>query len=284
MPLQTVRTIHRMQSLSKQLLRRGKAIGFVPTMGALHEGHASLIRKARREADCVVVSIFVNPLQFGPKEDYARYPRRFREDSRIIRDCRADILFAPAAKEMYPKAFVTKICVAGPSLPLEGRLRPGHFDGVATVVAKLLEAVQPSVLYLGQKDYQQTLVIRKMIEDLNLPVALRVCPTVRERGGLAMSSRNAYLDETARNQAAILYRALQAGAAAIRQGSRSASFVEAVMKKTIRQIPTVKIDYACARGAQSLAPLKKLKGRVALLGAVRLGSVRLIDNLLVDVP
>jgi len=279
-----IRSAARMAALARRLARQGKRIGFVPTMGALHEGHLSLIRAAAARHDVVIVSIFVNPLQFGPREDFARYPRPFRRDLRVARAAGADIIFAPSARELYPGGFQTAVEVGPLARRWEGRVRPGHFRGVATVVAILFELTRPTSAYVGQKDYQQALIIRRLIRDLRLPIRLRILPTVREPGGLAMSSRNASLSATARRRAAALYRALRAGRDRIRAGERRADHVVALMRRLIRAPRLVRLDYVAVVDGSTLEPLRRLRGRVALVGAVRVGRTRLIDNILVDVP
>ena len=279
-----IRSAARMAAFARRLERQGKRIGFVPTMGALHEGHLSLIQAAAAQDEVVVVSLFVNPLQFGPREDLTRYPRPFARDVRLARASGATVIFAPVARDMYPPGFQTSIEVGALARRWEGRARPGHFRGVATVVAMLFELTRPASAYFGQKDYQQTLIIRRLVRDLRLPVRLRVLPTVREPGGLAMSSRNGALSAAQRRRAAVLYRALCAGRDRIRSGERRGGRVAALMRGLIRAQAGVRLDYAAAVDGRTLEPLRRLRGRVALLGAVRVGRTRLIDNLLVDVP
>ncbi len=266
--------------------RGGRRIGFVPTMGALHEGHASLMRAARRETDVVVVSIFVNPLQFGPKEDYTRYPRPLSEDLEVCRGERTDVVFVPSAGEIYPKGFASVVEVTGVGETWEGKARPGHFRGVTTIVAKLLHLVQPTVLYLGQKDYQQALILQQMIRDLGWPIAVRVMPTVREPDGVAMSSRNRSLRAGLRRQAPVIIRALRLARERIEGGARSAGPLVSLMRRTMREANDARIDYVDVVEAATLKPLARLAPgqRVALLAAVRLGPTRLIDNTLLDVP
>lgn len=264
--------------------RRGRSIGFVPTMGALHEGHLSLIRAARRQTDVVIVSIFVNPLQFGPAEDFARYPRHLRRDAWLAQQAGCDLVFAPTAREMYPPDFSSYVDVAGLGNRLEGAARPGHFRGVATVVAKLFCLAQPTIAYVGQKDYQQALIIQRLVADLSLPIRVRVMPTVREPDGLAMSSRNAYLNQDQRRQASVIFRALSHGRDRIRAGERRADRLVRAMRAMIARAPAARIEYVAIVDAATLAPLRRVAGRVAVLAAVRIGSTRLIDNVLVDVP
>jgi len=278
-----IRTARRMASLSARLRRQGKRLGVVPTMGCLHEGHLSLIRAAAAANDIVIVTVFVNPLQFGPREDFTRYPRNLARDVRLARQAGADIVFAPSVQEIYPAGYGTTIDVGPIGARWEGRSRPGHFRGVATVVAALFHVTKPTHAYFGQKDYQQTLVIRRLVEDLHLDVRLRVLPTVREPDGLAMSSRNRYLSVQQRRQAVVLSRALRAGRECIRAGERQVAIVASRMHRLIQQAPGARIDYVAVVDGATLEPLHRLRGRCALLVAVWIGRTRLIDNLLVDV-
>jgi pantoate--beta-alanine ligase len=278
-----IRSAHRMAALSWRLRRQGNRLGVVPTMGALHEGHLSLIRAAAAGNDIVIVTIFVNPLQFGPREDFRRYPRHLRRDLRLARRAGADIVFAPGVREMYPKGFKTRLAVGPVGDCWEARARPGYFSGVATVVAILFQLTRPTTAYFGQKDYQQTLVVRRLVSDLRLPVRLNVRPTVREPGGLAMSSRNQYLGPSQRRSATVLYRALRAAAAQVRAGERHSMPVVQAMRHLIRSADGVRLDYAAIVDAKTLKPQRYLHGRVAMLVAATVGRTRLIDNLLVDV-
>ena len=281
--MQVVKRVREMARLAERLRRRRETIGFVPTMGALHEGHLSLIRAARRENETVVVSVFVNPLQFGPHEDFAQYPRDLRRDVRLAASEGTDVVFAPEASEMYPEGFCTHVEVEGISRRLEGVMRPGHFRGVTTVVATLFHVVQPTRAYLGQKDYQQAVIVTRMVEDLHLPVRIRVLPTIREPDGLAMSSRNAYLPRVERQQAAVLFRALTWAKDAIHHGERDPKRLRRRLSELMHQQPRLRVQEIALVDAKTLAPLKILRGRVAILVAARLGRTRLIDNLLVDV-
>jgi pantoate--beta-alanine ligase len=279
-----VRSIVRQRALSEIWRRRGLRIGYVPTMGALHDGHMSLVRKSLRCCDRTVVSVFVNPKQFGPLENYARYPRPFGADRRLLERAGVHVLFAPRAAVMYPGGFASAVEVGGAlTKGLCAAFRPGHFRGVTTVVAKLFNAVKPHVAYFGRKDAQQAAVIRRMTCDLDLGVRVDVLPTVREKGGLAMSSRNASLDPAERRAAPVLYRALCAGRDAIRRGARRAARVRAVMRRAIAVEPLVRVQYLAIVDAQTLKPLSRLKGEVLLAVAARLGSTRLIDNLSVRI-
>ena len=261
--------------------RLGKRVGFVPTMGALHEGHAKLIEEARRACDLVVVSIFVNPTQFGPTEDYSRYPRTFESDRSICEKAGAELIFVPDTSTIYPPGLaMTYVEVPGLSDILEGATRPGHFRGVATVVLKLFGIVVPDVAFFGQKDYQQQLVLRRMVDDLNVPVEIVTVPTVREADGLAMSSRNRYLNADERIAARVLSMALDRAAEAVTAGERSAERVRQILRRAVQWERLATLDYAEVADAATLEPLAVLEhGRrtVALLAA-RVGPARLIDN------
>lgn len=279
--MKIITSLRRMQQWTEEQRRRDKTIGFVPTMGALHEGHRSLMRAARNRSDAVVVSIFVNPTQFGPNEDFNRYPRDPKGDAALCRAEKADLLFMPTAEAIYPEGHDTKVLVGRIGKVLEGALRPGHFSGVATVVAKLFQIVRPDVAFFGQKDYQQTVVIKQMAHDLNFPVKIVVKPTVREKDGLAMSSRNRYLSSEERRSARVLFKALQLGRDQIRKGRRNAAAVRNEMTRRIRQEPLAKIDYVAINHPETLGEISRIGGPVVLLLAVRIGRTRLIDNLLV---
>lgn len=278
--MKTITTIIEMRTIAESLRRDGKRIGFVPTMGFLHEGHLSLMRASRKECDVTVVSIFVNPTQFGPQEDFDRYPRDAEGDRKKCESAGADILFMPGAKEMYPEKPSAFVVVEGISDVLEGAVRPGHFRGVATVVAKLFNIVKPRVAYFGQKDFQQCVVIKRMVKGLNMDVEVSVLPTVREPDGLAMSSRNTYLNVDERRAAAVLSRALSAGEELINAGVREAEKVRAKMRAVLLQEKGIVIDYAEVADPETLEPVELLSNRMVLLVAARLGKIRLIDNLL----
>jgi pantoate--beta-alanine ligase len=279
--LEPVESIAEVRTVVAQARSSGLRIGFVPTMGALHEGHVRLIERARTETQFVVVSIFVNPTQFGPNEDLGRYPRTLDKDLRKCTAAGADAIFVPAETTIYPHGrSATFVEVPGLSQVLEGASRPGHFRGVTTVVLALLEIVRPDLAVFGQKDYQQLLLIRRMIDDLHVPVGLIVVPTVREADGLALSSRNRYLEGDERRAATVLFRALERGRDAVRKGERSADRVRQILARTVSLERLVVLDYAEIADATSLEPLVSLDpGRqaVALLAA-RVGSTRLIDN------
>lgn len=258
----------------------GRRVGLVPTMGYLHDGHAALIRRAAAECDVVAVTVFVNPLQFGPTEDLAAYPRDLDRDREIASAAGANHLFAPTAGEMWPDGTPATTVSAGEvSALLDGASRPGHFDGVATVVAKLFSIAGECRAYFGEKDYQQLLVIRRMVADLAIPVEVVACPTVREADGLALSSRNAYLTAEQRAVAPAIHRSLQAGAAAIRRGERDPASVSALMAEMIEREPAFQLDYAVAVQAADLSTPERLQDEVRLLAAARLGRARLIDNI-----
>ncbi len=258
----------------------GKTIGFVPTMGAFHEGHLSLFRRARPRCGRVVVSVFVNPLQFAPGEDFARYPRDFSRDRALAEQEGVDALFHPAPAEMYPAPPQITVQPGKLGEPLCGRSRPGHFAGVATVVAKLLHVVEPDRVFFGQKDAQQAVIIERMIEELGFPVAMEVCPTVREADGLALSSRNAYLSPAERTNAPALYRSLCRAATLIRSGERNPSRIERELREMIAATPGAALDYASVVDRRSLEDVSTIDREVLIAVAVRFGKTRLIDNVI----
>jgi pantoate--beta-alanine ligase len=276
--MKTVATIAGLRSMLDAERAAGRRVGFVPTMGYLHEGHASLIRRARAESDVVVVSIFVNPLQFGAGEDLDAYPRDLDRDTRLADAEGTDVLFTPSVGEMYPRPVLTTVSVAEVSAPLEGAARPTHFDGVSTVVAKLFAIVGPCAAYFGEKDFQQVAVVRRMVADLSMPVDVVACPTVRERDGLALSSRNAYLTPAERAAAPVVHRALQAGAALVMSGERDPTVVRTLMAEVVQAEPLAELDYTEVVGADSFTVPDPLAGDLRLLAAVRFGRARLIDN------
>jgi len=255
--------------------------GLVPTMGALHAGHGSLVDRARTECRHVGVSIFVNPSQFGPSEDFAKYPRMIRRDLDLLDSMGVDVVWMPTAEFMYPPGFQTWITVEEISAPLEGKCRPGHFRGVATVVAKLLNSFMPDKAYFGQKDAQQVAVLKRMVSDLNFPVELVVCPTVREPDGLALSSRNAYLSPEERKAATVLYRALSAARKKYDGGERDAESLRTTMREVISFEPLAQEQYISAADPETLEELRKIDSAVLLSLAVRIGKTRLIDNFLI---
>ena len=282
--MRIVRTIDELRGVLDPRRREGARIGLVPTMGYFHEGHLSLMRRAREGNDLVVVSLFVNPTQFNDPADLEAYPRDETRDAAMAQSAGVDLLFAPDAREMYRRDATTTITVGDVSESLEGESRgPGHFRGVATVVAKLLNIAQPTAAYFGQKDAQQALVIRRMVRDLDFPVRIEVCPTIREPDGLAMSSRNVRLSATARAQALALKHGLDAAVAAITRGERDASKVEQRARDEMKMF-RVEPEYLAVVSAETLAPLRTLSGEVLIAVAARVGGVRLIDNQLVDAP
>jgi pantoate--beta-alanine ligase len=286
--MEIIRTIDWMKQTSRAARDSGRSIGFVPTMGALHEGHLSLVRAAVAAHKPVVVSIFVNPAQFGPKEDFARYPRQLDKDAAMLESAGVDYLFAPEALEIYPPEFRTHVNVEGLSDRLEGRIRPGHFRGVSTVVLKLLEIVQPQAAFFGRKDAQQARILTQMAQDLNLDTEISVQPIVRESDGLAMSSRNVYLNAEERRAATSLFRALTAAANTIKSGERNASAIVQAAQAVLAAEPLVKIDYVELVSEENLEPVTLLGRSCLLLIAASVGNpketkqpTRLIDNLLV---
>jgi pantoate--beta-alanine ligase len=274
-------TIHEMQTEADRLRSAGKRIGFVPTMGYLHEGHLSLIRVAKRQTDVTVVSIFVNPTQFGPQEDFSRYPRDFQRDERMCRQEGADILFYPSETEMYPDGSSTYVHVEGVTDGLCGASRPGHFRGVTTVVAKLFLAVKPHAAVFGQKDAQQVAVVRKMVRDLNFDLSVVVAPIIREPDGLAMSSRNVYLSTEERADALALRQSLQKAESMIGAGERKAAAIIRAMEDLIRAKKLAKIDYIEIVDPRTLRPLTAVESKALIALAVFVGRTRLIDNLIV---
>jgi pantoate--beta-alanine ligase len=280
--LEVVTTVAQVRAAVGQARRHERRIGLVPTMGALHDGHLSLIRAARAEMDCVVVSIFVNPTQFGPREDLSRYPRPFEHDLALCRAAGVDLVFAPPVAEVYPADFCTTVEVAKLQDALCGPSRPGHFPGVATVVLKLFNMVQPDVAYFGQKDAQQARIIRQLVRDLNVPVEIRVCPIVREPDGLALSSRNVYLTAEERPHATVLYRALTLARELVAAGEWDAAKVRQAMVDLIQATPGAVLDYAEVVDNESFQPVTQIQGEVLAALAVKFGGTRLIDNMTIQ--
>ncbi|OGL43559.1 MAG: pantoate--beta-alanine ligase [Candidatus Schekmanbacteria bacterium RBG_16_38_10] len=262
--------------------RDGAIIAFVPTMGAFHEGHLSLMRRARKDADKVIISVFVNPLQFSAGEDFDRYPRQLDLDMKLAESEQADILFVPTVAEIYPKGFATYIDQQDLPEKLCGAFRPGHFRGVMTVVAKLFNVVRPDIAYFGQKDYQQALIIRRMVTDLNFNILIKILPTIREEDGLAMSSRNVYLGPKQRKDATLIYKALKKADELIANGENSAPKVIKEMAKMIKKIKGVKIDYVSIVNQDTLEAIREIKGKTLIAVAVRVGKARLIDNIFIN--
>jgi pantoate--beta-alanine ligase len=271
-----------MKEYARAARAEGLVIGLVPTMGALHEGHTALVARARKECSRVVASVFVNPKQFGPKEDYKKYPRDLEKDAKTLGDAGVDVLFAPEAADVYPDGFRTHVNVEGISERLEGRSRPGHFRGVATVVLKLFEIVQPHFAYFGRKDAQQVRIISEMVRDLNLDTEIVICPVVREADGLAMSSRNAYLSVEERKAATVLHRALVTARDELSHGVRDAMQLQTVMEQIIAAEPLAALDYAEIVSADTFETVVRVARHCYAVLAVFIGKTRLIDNLLIE--
>ncbi len=279
--MEIITSRRRMMSVAREFRHEGnRTIGFVPTMGALHAGHLSLVQAARARCDVVVVSVFVNPAQFGPKEDFASYPRDLTHDSALLDEFTVDYVFAPTVEDIYPKGFSTYVTVEGLSEGLEGAARPGHFRGVTTVVALLLNILRPDFAFFGQKDAQQAIVIRQMVRDLAFDSEVVVLPTARAESGLALSSRNDYLDDEQRSAATVLYRSLSRAAAEYDNGERKAERLIEAVKSTIKGEPLARIDYVSINDAETLDQLDELGNRPALISlAAFIGKTRLIDNI-----
>lgn len=280
--MKIISSINPLRQLIAAHRKKGKTIGFVPTMGAFHSGHLALIKKCRKDNDITVVSIFVNPIQFGPKEDFHAYPRDKQHDCRLAKECGCDIVFYPSVSAMYPHKPITTIDVPVVSEGMCGQTRPGHFRGVATVVAKLFHIVMPDTAYFGQKDFQQVAVIKKMITDLNFPISIKVIPTVREQNGLAMSSRNMYLTAQEREDAAVLYEALKLAKDRIENGERRVDPISALIRSCISRT-SGKIDYIECRDANTLEPIKMFRGKCVIAVAAVFGKARLIDNIILQI-
>lgn len=280
--MRVIKKVSEMRLFSRKAKARGKSVGLVPTMGALHEGHLSLVTEARNRCKTVVVSIFVNPSQFGPAEDFKNYPRDLRRDNKLLSDLEVDAVFAPSANEIYEEGFKTWIEVAKLSDVMCGRSRPGHFRGVATIVAKLFNIVEPDMAFFGEKDYQQLAIIKQLTRDLNLPVDVIALPTVREYDGLAMSSRNTYLSPVERKKAVVLYQALCLAKEMFAGGEKDARKIVSRMRSLIHSEPGLKIDYICAVDQQTLQDVDRLKHGTLIAVAAYIGKVRLIDNMSVS--
>jgi pantoate--beta-alanine ligase len=276
--MKTIKDISEMQHMAHAMRREGISIGFVPTMGFLHEGHLSLIRAARQDCDQVVVSIFVNPLQFGPHEDFARYPRHLDRDARMVEGAGGDILFVPEASRMYSEDHQTSVTVQGLDRNLCALFRPGHFQGVTTVVCKLFNLVKPDIAYFGQKDYQQLIIIKKMVHDLNMDIHIKGLPVIREKDGLAMSTRNTYLEKEEREAALCLYRSMCRAQQMRREGVVRASVIIAEIQKIIHNEPMVRPEYVQICDPETLEVLEVIEDKALLAMAVYLGKTRLIDN------
>ena len=278
--MRLIKSVGSMKFWSDETRTRGRTVAFVPTMGFLHEGHLSLVRRARKEADAVVMSIFVNPLQFGPREDFTAYPRDIRRDITLARTEGCDVLFAPSKKQMYPGAFLTRVNVERmDSVLCGGGFRPGHFEGVCTVVLKFVNIVRPHVLVLGQKDAQQAVILGRMLRDLNTGVRLIVCPTVRDRDGLAMSSRNSYLSPQERERALAIPRSLFIARKLVLAGERRVGPILAQIKTALSRGGISDVDYVAILDSKELAPIESVRGEVLIAIAARVGTTRLIDNI-----
>jgi pantoate--beta-alanine ligase len=277
--MRVISTVGEMQAICREVRRSGKSLGLVPTMGALHDGHLLLVRAARAHNQVVAASIFVNPLQFGPNEDFSKYPRTMERDKALLEAEKIELLFAPSTEEMYPKGAVTEVYVAGLSEKLDGKSRPGHFKGVTTVVAKLFEIVRPDRAYFGQKDAAQVAVLRKMVHDLNIDIEVIVCPIVREKDGLAMSSRNAYLTPEQRKQALVLHRALMRVQLLSDTGEKSAETLAQAGKQVLAEEPGARLDYLEIVNPETLEPVESVTRGALVAVAAYVGTTRLIDNL-----
>jgi pantoate--beta-alanine ligase len=279
--MKVIKDPEEMRAYSQKIKRRGKTIGLVPTMGFLHEGHLSLVEAARKKADVVAVSIFVNPAQFGPGEDYSRYPRNLSRDKKLLGNFEVDVLFLPEASKMYPKGAKTWVEVEGLSQKMCGRSRPTHFRGVTTLVAKLFNLAQPDYAFFGEKDFQQQAIIKRMVKDLNLPIEIISLPILREFDGLAMSSRNKYLTAKERKQSPLLYRALCLAKEEIEKGEKNPNKILLRMRSLIGTIPGFRLDYVVIVDPETLEEVKKIRGKVLVALAAHLGKARLIDNMVV---
>jgi pantoate--beta-alanine ligase len=277
--MKIIETPQEMQKITSKLRVSGTSIGFVPTMGALHKGHLTLIQKCKKENETAVVSIFVNPIQFGPAEDYHKYPRTLTEDQKLLESIPVDYIFAPPADAMFPPHFQTKINVEQLSIPLCGKFRPGHFQGVATVVLKLFQITTPHQAYFGEKDYQQLQIIKQMVQDLNLPVKIIPCPIIRESDGLAVSSRNQYLSSQEREEAPLLYRSLLEGRKLIEQGEKNPKIVQERILNKLKQGKFLSVEYVEIVHPETLQSVSVIEGKVLVALAVWAGKTRLIDNL-----
>ncbi len=280
--MRIIQSIKKMQTISANLRRDGKSVGFVPTMGALHDGHLSLIKQARKDNDVVVVSIFVNPTQFAPGEDFERYPRDLSKDISLCKGEGVDIIFYPRINQIYPEDYKTYVIVNELSDVLCGRFRPGHFRGVTTIVAKLFNIIQPEIAYFGQKDAQQAIIIQQMKRDLNIPVKIRIMPIVRDSDGLALSSRNRYLTHTEREGASILFESLRKAKQMVNQGINDSRLIIRRMRGIIKKNKYAQIQYINIVDLNTLKPVEKVKQRTLIALAVYIGNTRLIDNIIVN--
>jgi pantoate--beta-alanine ligase len=280
--MKLITSVKEMQRYVRHNYRKWRTIGLVPTMGYFHDGHVMLIREARKRCDRLVVSIFVNPLQFGRGEDFATYPRNMKRDLAIARENKVNVVFAPSSEELYPAGYSTFVEEERLSKKLCGPFRPGHFKGVTTIVAKLFNIVKPHVAVFGQKDAQQALIVGKMIRDLNYPIRLVVIPTIRERDGLACSSRNKYLSARERKEAAVIYRSLKKAEEMVRTGVRSSRKLSDAMREVVSTAPLARVEYIRIVDPESLEPVRQITGKTLIAAAVRVGKARLIDNIYVE--
>jgi pantoate--beta-alanine ligase len=280
--MEVAETIESVRAAVRAARGKGERIGLVPTMGALHIGHISLIEAAVKKCDFVVVSIFVNPTQFGPGEDFEKYPRPIEADLDICRKAGVNLVFAPKPRQMYPGENFTWVNVEKLTEPLCGKSRPGHFRGVTTVCAKLFNIIQPDIAFFGQKDAQQAIVIRRMVADLNMPLEIVICPTIREPDGLAISSRNKYLDRQQRQDAAYIYKSIEKCREMVNAGKIETHEIIDEMKKVLRQKPSIEIEYVSIVDSETLEAIERIAGKALVAVAVRLGPARLIDNILID--
>jgi pantoate--beta-alanine ligase len=280
--MKLIKTIDEMRSFRKVTRQSGKRMGLVPTMGALHEGHLSLVRAAREKSDAVAVSIFVNPTQFGPNEDFAKYPRNLESDSKMLEREHVDVIFAPSVDDMYPAGAITWVTVDGMSDRLCGKSRPGHFRGVTTVVSKLFHIIEPDTAFFGQKDAAQVAIIRRMVRDLNMPVKIGACPIIRESDGLALSSRNTYLNPEERKSALVLHRALQRTEKLFEGGERDSAKLIPAGKQEFGSGPKARLDYFEIVDPDSLESVPTIWNRALIAVAAFIGNTRLIDNIIVD--
>jgi len=281
--MKTIENISRMSTFIKMMRKEGKSIGFVPTMGYLHEGHLSLVRAAKKHTDVVVMSIFVNPIQFEPGEDFKEYPRDLKHDEEVAREAGVDVIFYPSTEDMYPNGYATHVIVKELTCNLCGESRPDHFSGVATVVTKLFNIIKPEVVYFGQKDLQQALMIKKMVADLNMDIYVKIMPIVRGPDGLAMSSRNMYLSDGEKNDAAILHKSLKHAEILIKNGERDAGKIIKAVEDMIKTKQSARIEYVRVVDTKKLEDMKTISGPVAVALAVFFGSTRLIDNTTITV-
>lgn len=279
--MKIIADIHKLQQISSELHKKSKTIGFIPTMGALHNGHLKLVTESKKKNDITVVSIFVNPAQFSPTEDLARYPRPLEHDKKLLEQEKVDYLFYPNVKTMYPDSFQTNVVTTKLSKIIEGKSRPGHFNGVATVVLKLFNFVQPTNAYFGQKDFQQFVVIKQMAKDLNLPIIINVVPTVRDKDGLALSSRNVFLNSQEREQALSLYQSLLLGKKLILAGNKNVPMIKTKMKNNLKKYKLIRLDYIEICKSDDLSPVKVISKKVVILIAAHVGKTRLIDNIII---